>query len=76
MARGVATTMGFTQIDGLVMGTRTGVLDSNEAGGPRISAPDSAVVACVMPTDENLMVAQDTRQLLENRTSSISRSPG
>ena len=49
---------------------------ANEAGGPRISAPGSAVAAWVLPTDENLMVAQHTRQLLDKRTSSISRTSG
>jgi len=49
---------------------------ANEAGGPRISAPGSAVAAWVLPTDENLMVAQHTRQLLDKRTSSTSRTSG
>src|SRR3954470_15700217 len=43
---------------------------ANEAGGPRISAPGSAVAAWVLPTDANLMVAQHTRHLLDKRTSS------
>jgi len=37
---------------------------ANEAGGPRISAPGSRVVAYVIPTEENLMIARQTRALL------------
>ena len=34
--------------------------ESNRAGGPRISAPDSSVSVWVIPTDEELMVARHT----------------
>jgi len=37
---------------------------ANEAGGPRITAPDSRVAAFVVPTEENLMIARQTRALL------------
>ena len=37
---------------------------ANAAGGPRISAPDSAVSVWVIPTDEEMMVAQHTLALL------------
>jgi acetate kinase len=42
-------------------------LDSkaNEAGGPRISAPDSRVSAWVIPTDEELMIAIHTLALVK-----------
>jgi acetate kinase len=40
---------------------------ANAAGGPRISRPDSAVSAWVIPTDENLMIARHTRRLLDSR---------
>src|SRR4051794_23451762 len=36
---------------------------ANAAAAPRISAPGSKVSAWVVPTDENLMVAQHTRRL-------------
>jgi acetate kinase len=41
-------------------------LDSaaNEAGGPRISKPESRVTAWVIPTNEELMIAQHTWRLL------------
>jgi acetate kinase len=41
-------------------------LDSaaNDAGGPRISRPGSRVAAWVIPTNEELMIAQHTRRLL------------
>jgi acetate kinase len=42
---------------------------ANAAGGPRISTADSAVSAWVVPTDENLMVAQHTRRLLDHMRS-------
>jgi len=32
-----------------------------------ISAPDSHVTVCVIPTDEELMIAKDTMELLENK---------
>ena len=40
---------------------------ANAAGGPRISSPDSTVLAWVIPTDENLMIARHTRRLLDSR---------
>jgi acetate kinase len=38
---------------------------ANEAGGPCISRPASKVSAWVIPTDENLMIARHTRQVLD-----------
>ena len=38
---------------------------ANDAGGPRISPSGSAAAAWVIPTDENLMVARHTRQLID-----------
>jgi acetate kinase len=38
---------------------------ANEAGDPRISRPASMVSAWVIPTDENLMIARHTRQVLD-----------
>ncbi|MFO1221867.1 MAG: acetate/propionate family kinase [Burkholderiaceae bacterium] len=37
---------------------------ANAAGGPRISRADSPVAAWVIPTDEELMIARHTRQVL------------
>jgi acetate kinase len=37
---------------------------ANEAGGPRISRPESPVAVWVIPTNEELMIAQHTRRLL------------
>jgi len=37
---------------------------ANEAGGPRISTPESRVAAWVVPTDEELMVARHTLALI------------
>jgi len=37
---------------------------ANEAGGPRISTPDSRISAWVVPTHEELMIARHTLQLL------------
>jgi acetate kinase len=37
---------------------------ANEAGGPRISTAGSRVTAWVVPTNEELMIAQHTRRLL------------
>jgi acetate kinase len=37
---------------------------ANAKGGPRISSPNSAVSAWVIPTDENLMIARHTSRLL------------
>jgi acetate kinase len=39
---------------------------ANKAGGPRISPTGAAASAWVVPTDENLMVARHTRQLIDN----------
>ena len=39
-------------------------LAANAAGGPRITAPGSRVAAYVIPTEENLMIARQTRALL------------
>jgi acetate kinase len=39
--------------------------EANAAGGPRISQRGSRVSAWVIPTDENLMIARHTRQLLD-----------
>ena len=39
---------------------------ANAAGGPRISLSVSRVSAWVVPTNENLIVARHTRQLLDN----------
>jgi acetate kinase len=41
---------------------------ANDAAGPRISLPDSAVSAWVIPTNENLMVARHARRVLDDRT--------
>lgn len=38
---------------------------ANAGGGPRISRPGSALSVWVVPTDENLMIARHTRQLLD-----------
>ena len=38
--------------------------DANAQGGPRISAPDSRTAAWVIPTNEELMIARHTRELL------------
>jgi acetate kinase len=37
---------------------------ANEAGAPRISTADSRVAAWVLPTNEELMIANHTRQVL------------
>ncbi len=37
---------------------------ANEAGGPRITTPDAATSAWVIPTDENLMIARHTQSVL------------
>ena len=37
---------------------------ANETGGPRISAADSRVTAWVIPTNEELMIAQHTQRLI------------
>jgi acetate kinase len=38
---------------------------ANEAGGPRISQPGSQVAAWIIPTNEELMIAQHSRRLLK-----------
>jgi acetate kinase len=38
--------------------------DANAQGGPRISAPDGRTAAWVIPTNEELMIARHTRELL------------
>jgi acetate kinase len=40
---------------------------ANDAGGPRISRPGSRVTAWVVPTNEELMIAQHTRRLLAGK---------
>jgi acetate kinase len=40
---------------------------ANDAGGPRISRPDSRVAAWVIPTNEELMIAQHARRLLAGK---------
>lgn len=40
---------------------------ANAAHGPRISRTDAKVSAWVVPTDENVMIARHTRQLLDSR---------
>jgi acetate kinase len=42
---------------------------ANTRGGPRISSAGSAVSAWVVPTNENLMIARQTRRLLDDRKS-------
>ena len=37
---------------------------ANESGGPRITAPTSRVSAWVIPTNEELMIARQTRALI------------
>jgi acetate kinase len=39
-------------------------IKANTAGGPRISTPDSRVSVWVIPTNEELMIAQHTRALI------------
>jgi acetate kinase len=38
---------------------------ANDKGGPRISTPASRVAAWVIPTDEELVIASQTRALVE-----------
>jgi acetate kinase len=40
---------------------------ANDAGGPRISLPVSRVAAWVIPTNEELMIAQHTRRLVAGK---------
>ena len=52
------------------MATRRVALDdaaANDRHGPRISAPASKIPAFVVPTDENLMIARHTRELLDRQ---------
>lgn len=44
--------------------------EANRKGGPRISSSGSAASVWVIPTDENLMVARQTRDLLDQRRAS------
>lgn len=39
---------------------------ANDAGGPRLSRPGSRVTALVVPTNEELIIAQHTRRLLQS----------
>jgi acetate kinase len=39
---------------------------ANERGGPRIRAVDSPVSVWVIPTNEELMIARDTRAVVAN----------
>ena len=39
---------------------------ANASGGPRISTPDSGVSVWVIPTDEELMIAQHTLALIRS----------
>jgi acetate kinase len=39
--------------------------EANERGGPLISLPGSRVAAFVIPTDENRVIARQTRRLLD-----------
>jgi acetate kinase len=41
--------------------------EANQKGGPKISADDSAVSVWVIPTNEELMIAMHTRDLLFGR---------
>jgi acetate kinase len=41
---------------------------ANDRHGPRISTPASKAPVFVVPTDENLMIARHTRELLDRRT--------
>ncbi|MEO1192809.1 MAG: acetate/propionate family kinase [Pseudomonadota bacterium] len=45
---------------------------ANERGGPQISRPDSRVSTWVIPTDEDLMIANHTRHLLPERALKLS----
>jgi acetate kinase len=40
---------------------------ANDAGGPRISRPESRVSAWAVPTNEELLIARHTRRLLAGR---------
>jgi acetate kinase len=41
--------------------------DANAKNAPRISIPESPVSAWMIPTDENLMIARHTRQVIDRR---------
>ncbi|HET7380144.1 MAG TPA: acetate/propionate family kinase [Gaiellales bacterium] len=43
---------------------------ANVGGGPKISTPDSRVAVCVIPTDEELMIARHTLACARTATSS------
>jgi acetate kinase len=43
--------------------------EANQRGGPRISSPDSTISVWVIPTNEELMIATHTRDLLEETAS-------
>jgi acetate kinase len=45
--------------------------DANRAGGPRINSDDSVVSVWVIPTNEELMIAMHTRDVLAKRGSGI-----
>jgi acetate kinase len=38
---------------------------ANQAGGPLLTRPDSALPAYAIPTDEELVIARHTRALIE-----------
>src|SRR5207244_11093836 len=48
--RSVATTMGFTAVDGLPMGTRTGSLDRSEEHTSELQSPDHLVCRLLLET--------------------------
>src|SRR5438045_3616896 len=64
--RSVESTMGFTALDGLPMGTRPGQLDpaANAANTTTISRPESRFPIFVIPTDEEQMIAEHTLAVL------------
>jgi acetate kinase len=47
--------------------------EANNAGGPRITTAGSRVSAWMIPTDESLMIAQHTRDVLNRNSASDSR---
>jgi acetate kinase len=49
--------------------------EANRTGGPKISAAASAVSVWVIPTDEDLMIARHTRDILR-RTAAAPNTPG
>src|SRR3954453_11273589 len=44
---------------------------ANAAGGPRISTPDSRLPVWIIPTNEELMIARDTRQIFKSDRSGV-----